>query len=186
MKHSILFLLSFSLLASSCQKSQKKIETPVEASPATTEELSTKPTPSLVKLLRADEAFIKAATTQKPNLMITDSLWNFYFALSLSEDTPKENIYKGHWLDLKEDGSYTKGVYDQTTDQGKFVYDYAKKSVEFRSILKDTSSEWNVKVDPDAMLLIGTAKFNNNPWQIKLLRRSTVPKVGVPIKNEKM
>jgi hypothetical protein len=30
-------------------------------------------------------------------------------------------------------------------------------------------------VDPDAMLLIGTQKYGNNPWQIKLVRRSAAP-----------
>ncbi|MCC6815483.1 MAG: hypothetical protein IT267_03605 [Saprospiraceae bacterium] len=138
-----------------------------------------------VKLLKADEAFSKEASAQKPFNMITDSLWHFYFALSISQETPKENIYKGHWLDLKDDGSYQKGEYEQITDEGKYIYHYDNKNIELRSTQKDSSSEWNVKVDPDAMLLIGTDRYNNNSWQIKLIRKSVKPKIGVPLRNDK-
>lgn len=170
------------LAVAACQKTQKA-ETKT-AAPAPVTNSNSAAVPSIVKLLKADEAFIKQATLQKPYPMITDSIWNFYFALSISEPTPKDNIYKGHWLDLKENGQYSKGIYGSTTDMGYYFYDQSKKTVEFRSSMKDTSSEWTVKVDPDAMLLIGTARFNNNPWQIKLLRRSTMPEEGKPLKNE--
>ncbi len=79
-----------------------------------------------------------------------------------------------HSLDLKQDGSYHKGIFDQTTDSGRFLYTSALKTLELRSE-RDSSSEWSVRVDPDAMLLIGTQKYGNNPWQIKLVRRSVAP-----------
>lgn len=123
---------------------------------------------------KLDEAFIQASKSQKAEPDLTDSLWHIYFALSIAEETPKKNIYEGHWLDLKEDGSYQKGIYDQTTDSGRFLYTSALKTLELRSE-RDSSSEWSVRVDPDAMLLIGTQKYGNNPWQIKLVRRSVAP-----------
>ncbi|MFN8281112.1 MAG: hypothetical protein U0V49_12610 [Saprospiraceae bacterium] len=172
------------LVGAACQKAKKAETATVGTSPVPATNSNSTPVPSIVKLLKADEEFIKQATMQKPYPMITDSIWSFYFALSISEPTPKDNIYKGHWLDLKEDGRYSKGLYGNTTDEGYYFYDQLKKTVEFRSSIKDTSSEWSVKVDPDAMLLIGTARFNNNPWQIKLLRRSSLPEEGKPLKNE--
>ena len=123
---------------------------------------------------KLDEAFIQASKTQKPEPNLTDSIWHIYFALSIAEETPKSNIYQGHWIDLLEDGSYKKGIYSETTDAGRYLYTSAIKTLELRSE-KDSSSEWTVKVDPDAMLLVGTQKYGNNPWQIKLLRRSNPP-----------
>jgi hypothetical protein len=123
---------------------------------------------------KLDEAFVQASKSQKPEPDITDSLWHVYFALSIAEETPKSNIYEGHWLDLLDDGSYKKGIYSETTDAGRYLYTSAMKTLELRSE-KDSSSEWTVKVDPDAMLLVGTQKYGNNPWQIKLVRRSNPP-----------
>ncbi len=168
----------------SCQK-PKKVETPISnANPSSITSANEAAKPSIVKLLKADKDFIQLAESQKDFPMITDSIWNFYFALSISEKTPSDNIYKGHWLDLKSNGQYSKGIFDHTTDEGYFYYNVGKKTVELRSSQRDSSSEWTVKVDPDAMLLIGTERFNNNPWQIKLLRRSGYPKEGVPLKSE--
>jgi hypothetical protein len=56
-----------------------------------------------------------------------------------------------------------------------YYYNSNSKFVELRSEVIDSSSEWDVRVDPDALLLIGTAKYNNNPWQIKLMRRTLFP-----------
>ncbi|NOT37680.1 MAG: hypothetical protein HOP11_09925 [Saprospiraceae bacterium] len=173
------FLLA--VIGISC-KSDKTIPAANSTNPNTTIRESKPTSTSLVKLKKADEAFIKEATSQKPFLMITDSIWNFYFALSISEATPKDNLYKGRWLDIKEDGSYIQGEYENQTDEGKYLYNTESKTIEFRSINKDTSSEWNVKVDPTAMVLIGTATYNNNPWQIKLVRKSGKPQAGVPLK----
>ena len=123
---------------------------------------------------KLDEAFIKASTGQKVNHDITDSVWHIFFALSLKDEVPKQNIYAGHWLDLLENGEYKKGIYDKTTDSGRYLYTDASKTLELRST-RDSSSEWTVKVDPDAMVLIGTSKYGYNPWQIKLLRKTGQP-----------
>lgn len=123
---------------------------------------------------KLDDAFIQASSSQKVNHDITDSVWHIFFALSLKDEVPKQNIYAGHWLDLLENGEYKKGIYDKTTDSGRFLYVESTKTLELRST-RDSSSEWTVKVDPDAMVLIGTAKYGNNPWQMKLLRKTGQP-----------
>lgn len=180
------FLLNFLLVCSISCKKDKPITSSNSTNPSNSSLSEAKvPVNSLVKLRRADEAFIKESSSQKPYNMITDSIWNFYFALSISEPTPKDNLYKGRWIDLRDDGTYQQGEYNLTTDEGRYIYRQDKKNIEFRSTQKDTSSEWTLKVDPDAMVLIGTEKYSNNPWQIKLLRKSGKPEMGVPLKNEK-
>ncbi len=120
-----------------------------------------------------DPAFQSMAQTQKINLMLTDSIWHFYAGVNLRE--PKPTLYKGDWLDLKEGGDYSRGVFDQTTDEGKYVYDDKSTILELRSSRRDSASAWRVKVDPGALLIIGTEKYKNNPWQIKLNRSSGLP-----------
>ncbi|MBK9272426.1 MAG: hypothetical protein IPM48_12610 [Saprospiraceae bacterium] len=129
---------------------------------------------TMVKFAPIDKDFIELSNQQKPYLLITDSLWHFYFALSISEETPKKNIYEGHWLDLKDNGTYEKGIFGDKTDEGRYLYVPQNGTIELRSV-KDSSSEWKVKVDPDAMLFVGTEKYGNNPWQIKFLRKSKLP-----------
>ncbi|MBK7232809.1 MAG: hypothetical protein IPH93_11250 [Saprospiraceae bacterium] len=127
-----------------------------------------------VQYAKLDQEFIDWSKTQKEYPMITDSIWHFYFALSIAEETPKDNIYKGHWLDLKEDFTYTKGIYSNKTDEGRYLYIPQNGTIELRSTI-DSSSEWKLKVDPDAMLFIGTQKYGNNSWQIKFVRKSGLP-----------
>lgn len=173
MKLYYILLLTTFITVVSCKK-EKKVLPVTQSEPTPVTETVKTVSKAEVQYAKLDEAFIQASQKQKANLMITDSIWHVYFALSIASEAPKENIYKGHWLDLKPDGSYTKGVFDQTTDQGKFVYSENTKNIELRSS-SDSSSEWTVKVDPQAMLFIGTNKYNNYPWQIKFLRKSDFP-----------
>ncbi|MBK8449758.1 MAG: hypothetical protein IPL42_06910 [Saprospiraceae bacterium] len=53
---------------------------------------------------RIDDQFIQLSQSQKENLDLTNMLWHYSFALSLKEAAPKENIYKGQWLDLLPKG----------------------------------------------------------------------------------
>ncbi|MBK6546509.1 MAG: hypothetical protein IPO78_07660 [Saprospiraceae bacterium] len=123
---------------------------------------------------RIDDQFIQLSQSQKENLDLTNMLWHYSFALSLKEAAPKENIYKGQWLDLLPKGEYKKGLYGETTETGRYIFDEKTTFLELRSTT-GTSSEWKVKVDPATMILIGTAKYSNNPWQIKLSRVDTLP-----------
>jgi hypothetical protein len=127
--------------------------------------------PSMNKI---DDAFIKLAEGQKDYPDIEDQIWHYTFGLSLKENAPKENLFKGQWLDLQKKGFYIKGIYQDTTEKGRYVYDEKTTLLELRST-RDSSYEWKVKVDPTHMLLIGTARYGNNPWQIKLTRSETLP-----------
>lgn len=127
--------------------------------------------PAMAKL---DEAFIKLSDAQKDVPELENKIWHYSFALSLKESTPKDNIYKGQWLDLMPKGHYKKGLFSETTEMGRYIYDENTTLLEMRST-SDTSTEWKVKVDPATMILIGTAKYGNNPWQIKLSRRDSLP-----------
>ncbi len=164
-----IFLLSISLIT--C-KNKEKIDSNSDqnASEPKLEEVKM-PAPAMGKL---DEAFIKLSDAQKDISEIENKIWHYSFALSLKESAPKDNIYKGQWLDILPKGHYKKGLYEETTEMGRYIYDDKTSLLELRST-SDTSTEWKVKVDPATMILIGTAKYGNNPWQIKLSRRDSLP-----------
>ena len=123
---------------------------------------------------KVDEAFTKLSGSTKAFAMITDSVWHFHVAITM--DSPDPVIFRGgEWLDLLENGEYNSGVYNEVKDQGRLTYDEKTTILEMRSSKRDTSSQWRVKVDPDAMLLIGTSAYRNNPWQFKFNRAFARP-----------
>jgi hypothetical protein len=124
---------------------------------------------------KPDPEFISKSKAQKEKAEVVDQIWHYYFALSIKDPTPKKNIYEGQWLDLQPGGTFARGHYRDTTEKGFYLYtdNEADGLLELRS---DTAaSEWKVKYDPSSMLLIGTAKYGNNPWQIKLKRSDKLP-----------
>ncbi len=123
---------------------------------------------------KIDDKFIQLAEKQKEVPDLSSMIWHYTYALSIKDAAPKENIYKGQWLDLMSKGDYKKGLYSETTETGKYIYDEKSQLLEMRSTI-GTSSEWKVKVDPEHMILIGTSKYGNNPWQIKLTRKDSIP-----------
>lgn len=125
------------------------------------------------KMLKPDAKFIQSAQSQATNADLTDQIWHYNFALSINEATPKENIFKGHWLDLMPGGVFARGIYQDTTEKGYYVFKADGAVLELRS--EDTASEWRIKMDPTNMLLIGTSTFGNNSWQIKLNRKPALP-----------
>ncbi|MBK9994562.1 MAG: hypothetical protein IPP01_11375 [Saprospiraceae bacterium] len=146
---------------------------------STNQTSTAKPTTSIPKDNRprtaygkVDESFSKLSSSAKPYLMITDSIWLFAVAINPSEKNDKPIFFEKTWLDLKESGDYEYGKAETLIDKGKFTYNATSTELEMRSMLKDSASLWRVKVDPDAMILIGEEKYANNPWQIKLVRKS--------------
>jgi hypothetical protein len=125
-------------------------------------------------MAKLDASFIKMADSQKSVSAIEDKVWHYVFALSLKDDTPKENLYKGQWLDFLPNGHYARGIYSDTTEHGRFIYNEENTLLEMRST-KDTCYEWKIKYDPSNMILIGTPKYGNNPWQMKLNRQEKLP-----------
>ncbi len=173
-----LFILFISfLLLSSCKGKTTK-PTPPAGIPETTATAETPkvetvpPLPVAHKL--PDASFISSSKSQKYPPLLVDQIWHYSFALSIKDEVPKENLYKGQWLDLLPDGTFKQGLYDATTDSGYFTYNEKDGLLELRS--DKASSEWKAKFDPTHMILIGTAKYGNNPWQMKLARRASLPK----------
>lgn len=162
------------LLAISCKDKEKPTaaEPISQAETAASEQEIKLPAPVINK---PDSKFVTAATAQKPDPALTDQIWHYVFALSIKDPTPKENIYEGHWLDLLPDGTFKQGIYQETLDNGYFILTNSggDQLLELRS--DKAASEWKVKSDPAQMLLVGTAKYGNNPWQIKLKRETALP-----------
>ena len=169
MKLIILFLLSLFLIT--CKNKEKIESGPLQKALEPNLQEIKLPSPVMAKL---DAAFIKLSDAQQDIPELENKKWHYSFALSLKETAPKDNIYKGQWLDILPKGHYKKGLYSEMTETGRFVYDEKTGLLEMRST-SDTSTEWKVKVDPATMILIGTAKYGNNPWQIKLSRRDSLP-----------
>lgn len=122
---------------------------------------------------KPDANFIQEAKSQKANQDLMDQIWHYSFALSIQEETPKENIYKGHWIDLLPEGKFKKGIYQDTTETGYYIFKEEGAVLELRS--EAASSEWRIKMDPTNLLLIGTSTYGNNSWQIKLSRNAELP-----------
>lgn len=168
----LFFLIGISLI--SCKDNEKPTPNPEPSATQeeTKEEEIKMPTPSIRK---PDTKFIEASRGQQNESSVTDQIWHYVFALSIKDPTPKQNIYEGHWLDLLPDGSFKQGVYQDTTDHGYYTFtkNGEEQILEMRS--DKGASEWKVKTDPAHMLLVGTAKYGNNPWQIKLSREQSLP-----------
>ena len=94
-----LIILSFTLLfLLSCKgKTSKPSQTPaipeITATATTPKVESVPPQPVAHKLPDAD--FISASKSQKFPPLLVDQIWHYSFALSIKDEVPKENLYKG-------------------------------------------------------------------------------------------
>ena len=93
--------------------------------------------------------------------------WTYYHAI---KDT---DYYKGRYIDLKGDGTFTSGVNDKQTNTGSWTLDEEKSYLDFdyadNSV--DRDEQWkSQKNTPDVIILIGNAPKNNTGNQIKLER----------------
>lgn len=155
-----------------CKDNKQQINDPANAESETEiEEIKLPP----AAMNKPDAKFMEAASKQKINNEITDQIWHYAFALSIKDPTPKENIYEGQWLDLLSNGTFKQGLYQDTTDSGYYLFTETEQEdiLELRS--DKAASEWKVKKDPANLLLVGTSKYGNNPWQIKLRRSASLP-----------
>ncbi|MBK9108014.1 MAG: hypothetical protein IPM92_06420 [Saprospiraceae bacterium] len=167
-----LFSIILLFVCISCKDNkQQSNETSNTESETSTEEIKLPP----AAMNKPDAKFIEAAGKQKINNEITDQIWHYAFALSIKDPTPKENVYEGQWLDLLSNGTFKQGLYQDTLDSGYYLFTESEKEdvLELRS--EKAASEWKVKKDPANLLLVGTSKYGNNPWQIKLRRSASLP-----------
>jgi len=86
--------------------------------------------------------------------------------ISNGKEGPKDMIDFGEWYKFNPDFSYSHGFFSEIKDKGKYSYDLNK---ELLMMLPDDKklypSEWKTLKSGDVIVLVGTAKFSNNPFQ---------------------
>jgi len=93
--------------------------------------------------------------------------WTYYHAIKDSD------YYKGRYIDLKGDGTFTSGVNDKQTNTGTWTLDEEKNYLDFdyADNTVDRDEQWkSQKNTPDVIILIGNAPKNDSGNQIKLDR----------------
>jgi len=104
-------------------------------------------------------------TENKPPIFLTS---NYHLVDYISDGIggPKDMIDVGEWYNFLNDNTYSHGFFDKIEDSGKFVYDQESKKVIMLPVIETKSpSEWRVLNSGDIIVLVGTAKFRNNPFQ---------------------
>ncbi len=86
--------------------------------------------------------------------------------ISNGQKGPKDMIDFGEWYKFNPDFSYRHGFFSEIKDKGKYSYDLNKKLL---MMLPDDKklfpSEWKILNSGDVVVLVGTAKFSDNPFQ---------------------
>lgn len=107
---------------------------------------------------------------------LTSELWHYEFALTVTE-VPDKNIYEGYWIDFNDDGTYTKGIYEEQTVEGVFTFNNDNKTLRiYPTKGEDKIKEWEILTNGDVIIFVGTNTFGNNSEQIKLARAKDKPK----------
>lgn len=114
-------------------------------------------------------------TKRKAWAIVTADIWHYKFALTVNE-TPKENIFEGYWIDFEDDFTFVKGKYNDTLSIGEYNFDFDSKILEIIPTAGDEGrSEYRIQTNGEIIILIGTAKYGNNSTQIKLKRERKIP-----------
>lgn len=97
----------------------------------------------------------------------------------VSGKDPKEQPYKGVWLDLLPDGSFHYGKFDKTLYSGTWAYNHDMKILAITpNDPNEKRSEWSILANEQMVVLVGTRTYGNNGTQLKLVRSTTFPKQG--------
>jgi hypothetical protein len=93
---------------------------------------------------------------------------NYYTVDFLSEGqgAPKDILDLGEWYKFDKDFNYKHGFFDKIIDRGKYSLDIEKKLLlMLPSDKTQAPSEWKILYSGDVIVMVGTAKFGNNPIQ---------------------
>lgn len=102
-------------------------------------------------------------------------VWEYEFVFDGKEMSP-QGEKAGSWIDFKDDNTYQYGLYNEIQGAGK--YNYRIDDGQIVMVDDDESvmpQEWNTKSAGDNLILIGTQSYGNNAYQMKLVRRDTIP-----------
>lgn len=104
-------------------------------------------------------------------------LWEIEYALVGS--TPKvDTRYKGAWIDMKGDFTFTTGIYDKVTNKGTYKYQAEPVRLlnfSFEKEEKILPSEAKVQGQGMQMVLLGETPMDGKQSQIKLGQTSKKP-----------
>lgn len=104
-------------------------------------------------------------------------IWEVQYALIGA--TPKvDSRYKGAWIDMKADFSFTTGIYDQVTNKGTYKFvDEPKRllTLNYEKEEKIMPSEVEVKGYAVGLVLLGKTPMEGQNSQIKIRQTSQRP-----------
>ena len=106
---------------------------------------------------------------------------NYYIVdyIADGKGAPKDLLDIGEWYKFNQDFTYSHGFFDKIEDQGIYSYDIENSKL---TILpnenKKYQSEWRVLHSGDVIVLIGTAKFGNNPYQKHMQNIEKQPEIS--------
>lgn len=101
--------------------------------------------------------------------IVEADVWQYQFVFDGEMSKPGE--YDGVWIDFKPDFTYEYGKNATVNGSGRYNYHFERG--ELLMIDNDNSmkpQEWQCKNAGDAMVLIGTATYQDNSIQMKLVR----------------
>ncbi|HHH54059.1 MAG TPA: hypothetical protein ENK91_10400 [Bacteroidetes bacterium] len=93
---------------------------------------------------------------------------NYYIVDYISEgqSAPKDIIDMGEWYKFDKDFRYQHGFFNKTIENGRYSIDIDKKILLLLPDEEDVfPSEWKLLNSADVIVMVGTAKFGNNPVQ---------------------
>lgn len=107
--------------------------------------------------------------------IIEDGIWQYQF-IHDGEKMIKPEAFDREYLDFKTDLTYEKGKAGKVIETGKYHYDFSKDQV---LMVPDDATlnpqEWKTMFKSDAfVILVGTAEYGNNNFQMKLERRKSL------------
>ena len=106
---------------------------------------------------------------------LTHQMLHYKTSVTSGKD-PKEQPYKGQWIDLDPDGTFKAGKLKDQTHSGKWTYNHDAGLLLL--VPDDTNfktTEWKVLNNDDMVVFVGTPKYNDNGTQIQLIRSDKFP-----------
>ena len=116
---------------------------------------------------------------------LTKDFWVFEFYV-IPGNMEEALVNKGRWYDLKPDGTFESGHWEELTGNGSWRLENreGKQFLILDSTVDAEDSEWEIKMsaDADAMSWVGTENYGRNSHMLKvtsLLTRPTKAQFGV-------